>query len=445
MTDSKKTWVIGIADDLEVKNPEREYPETPRYHKPLESRPAAPAASAQSARPVAKAVPRPAAEPPRSRRMQYALLVLLTYLLGPFALLLTTAGRRDRVAVVAGIVAAAGLVAMAMYRAQLLAMAGAGWAAIGIGLLLAALVFVVFSAWARALQVTRAPDQAARVRDGQSLPYWLRKPWVMGLLSLVAPGAGMLLAGRTWRAATVLWSAFIAVLAAVTLMHASWWWGIAHGEASGVVQPGRIEMMLVVAAALLVLSFVGWIAQALEGVRQGLLASGRSGTGRGDRMAVALGVALLALFVAASPARLAGELDYRADLLHGEGYRIIPLGLTLTAQRLDPGRPAYAVQASRLYAELGMTDRAVRTMDHLRAEVEPVLAALELPEAGVRTRETPARDPEAELRMIFAVDEGASPPVAGADPAQPKPVVDPDLGRSLQGVMMGSMSPIDPK
>lgn len=466
MTEHDKTWVIGITDDLGIQNPDQEQRTPTRRHVPLETRLEPPAAPHPAPRPAPRPAARPAPELPRSRRLQYATLVLLTYLLGPFALLLTTAGRRDRVAVIAGCAAAIGAVAMGFYRGRLLASVGAGWAAVGLGLLVAALVLVAFSAWARALQVTRAPDQATRLRDAQTLPHWLRRPWVMGALSLIGPGAGMLLAGRTWRAATVLWSAFAAVLATVTLVEASWWWGIAHGESPGLLRPAHVELMFVGAGIVLALSFVGWIAQALEGVRQGLLAAGRSGSGRGDRAALALGFALLAMFIAVSPARIASELDYRADRLQLDGYRIIPLGLTLGAQRLDPARPAYAVQASRLYAELGMTDQAVRTIEHLRAEVEPVLAALELPATGpepaATPRATPLDRPAIQPPTMLAAQTEPAPAPADSAPAAPsdsildqleiagdqaeaEPQAEPEVVRTLQSALMGSMAPPDPQ
>ncbi len=451
MSDSNKTWVIGITDDLDIKRTEAK-PQTAVL------RPVTPRTPAESAPPPPRPQPRIEPAAPRRHRLQYAHLLLLTYLLGPFAMWLTPAGRRDRSAALLGSAAGAAGLAMILGRESLLAGVGAGWAAMGLAALAAVVIGTGFSAWARAIYLTRAEDRTRRQTNQKSLPTWLRRPWVLGVLGSLGPGAGLLLAGRYKHAALTLWLLSIGVLAAVVLAHGGWLWKIANGPAAGALQPPHVEWLLLLAGAAVAVSVLGWIVQALEGLRQGLKLAGRSTPGRADRTAMALLCVLCLLPVAGNPALVATQLDHSADRLAQEGLRIVPLGLTLAAQRLDPGRPEYTLQAGHLFAELGYAARARKCQERILFELQPVIAELEQQPAGGAIRHRPpvesetriARAETADARSPSVADTVAVGPASAPEPLAPAPAMDEAavrevLSRSLQAAMYGTFAIPDPE
>ena len=189
MSDSNKTWVIGITDDLELRRSGEEPPTPTRPMIRPVSRPL-------PTRAIARPQPRPVVNARPARQLHYALLVALTYLLGPFALVLTERGRRGRAWLIAGTVAGLAGIALTVWRVGILARVEASWTAVVLGGITSAVLMIGFSAWARALLLTRDPDASARKTRRQAFPTWLRKPAVLGGLGFVVPGLGLLLAGR---------------------------------------------------------------------------------------------------------------------------------------------------------------------------------------------------------------------------------------------------------
>ncbi|MBU8871553.1 MAG: hypothetical protein KOO60_11875 [Gemmatimonadales bacterium] len=351
MSESKKTWVIGITDDLEIMESNEE-PITPTRIK------VKPLVRPLMKRQVTRAQPRPVVKPVPRRPMHYALLVMLTYLLGPFALLLTGRGRQNRTWLFTG--CSSGLVGLGLMvgRGSIMAGIESGLAIVMLGLLTVLVVMAGFSAWARALVLTKDPDPAVRAMQHQAFPSWLHKPWVLGSLGFLAPGLGLLLAGRARRAAAVLWACQLGVLAGLVVLHARWIWQVNVSSDIGALDPNRLEVIFMGAALACLLSGMGWVGLALEGGRQAASAHGGSRLPRGDWYSLAL-VASLAVFAfTADPVMVAEGLDAQGQRLQELGYRVIPLTMSVAAHRCDPSRARYAIQAVDLYAELGHGDKA---------------------------------------------------------------------------------------
>lgn len=411
MAENEKTWVIGITDDLVTKKPTAEPPAAtrPPFRSP---------ARATVSRPTVRVQPKPPVKAQAHRRMHFALVLALTYLLGPFALLLTSGGRQARGWLVAGLGSGLAGIGMVVWRGRILSAVDVGWALV----LLAAAVSLVsllwFSAWARALTMTWEPDAAIRRERSERLPQWLKRPLTSGALGFLVPGLGLLLAGRVRRAAIVLWLGQLPVLAGVALMLSPWAWNVNRNSALGAIDPSLLESLFLVAAAALVLAIIGWIAQALEGGRQALRIRGVMPAGRGDRYALALVASLVIVAVVYDPAPLAQSLDEHAGQLRESGLKVIPLAFTLAAHRCDPAQSRYAIQAMGLYEELGRFDRA----EALRADLDRNL----VPFVNLVLRERPMRD--AEHEFIYVRSE----PVKGA--AAVPEVVD----ATLQGTPMES-------
>jgi hypothetical protein len=361
MSHEEKIHVIGAGDVLDVRDHPRKATTAPTT--PLTAR----APHATPVRTVAYAPPveRSTSPAERAPSMHYALLIALTWLLGPAALLLTPAGRRGRGWVALGLVAAASaLVILLVPYAAFVPVTGLStplaWS------VLAALATIGgFTAWARAVQLA-----SAALPPLHKLPRLLRSRAGVFVLGLLAPGAGMLASGGRLRAGLWLWLLWPAALGLAVLRSAAGMWEHLAMTLANSAAADLLEVSILVSAGAVVVGVLVWVAQALEGARR-LAPVPALSRHRGDWFAVALGVSCAALAVGGNPGHVARELGDAALVLRAEGLTIIPLQLSLAADRLDPSRAEYAVQAIALHEARGDHARAAA----LRARLDEGLAS----------------------------------------------------------------------
>jgi len=355
MSEDRKTWMIEPGDVLDVMTPKRKQPATVQVNKQYRSAPR-PTPPASAIEPVKR---RPTVAPPAKSKLHFATLVALTYLLGPLAIGLTPRGRRQKGMI--GLAAASALATAILVLGKFAGLVEGGrvgsvwlW-----GALAAIAVIGGFTVWARALHLVG--------REGiphlNKMPHWLRRGRTISGLGLLAPGSGLLLSGRSDRAAIVLWLLWPVALAAVILLNASGLWNH-HLDSGWLASSGpQLEVIFMIAAGFLALGFLGHIAQALEGMRQVLVEPGLKTRVKGDYYALAVVASVVVMVVVANPVQMANQLDVGGDILREDGFQVIPLQLTLAASRLDPSKPEYSLQAMELYADLGQAEKsaALRT------------------------------------------------------------------------------------
>ncbi len=350
MSENRKTWMIEAGDVLEVMTPNRKQPATVQVHKqqPSAPRPTPPAPATESAKRRLKTAA------PAKPRMHFAMLVALTYLLGPLAIMLTPRGRQQKIMVgLAGVSVAATVILVLERFAGLSQGSGFGSAWLWLTLLVIA-VIGGFTVWGRALHLVGHEG----IPQVNRLPHWLRRAWAISGLGLIAPGSGLLLSGRSDRAAIALWMLGPAVLATLILLNTTNLWGYHVNQGWLAASGPGLEIAFITAAGLLALGFLGHIAQALEGMRQVLVEPGLKTRVKGDYYAVAVMVSVVVLAVVANPVRMANQLDVGGDILREDGFQVIPLHMTLAASHLDPSKPEYSLQAMELYADLGQSAKA---------------------------------------------------------------------------------------
>lgn len=326
-------------------------------------------------------------------RMHYALLLALTWLCGPAALLLTPAGRRHRGWLALGLSAtAAGAFLLVVPYARLVAWTGLStplaWSS------LAALATAGgFSAWARAVLLA-----GTRLPPPHRLPRLLRSRAGVGAIGLLAPGCGLLAGSGRWHAALWLWALWPAALGAMALRAGPDMWRHLATTIPDRAATDLLEHALLLSAVAVLLGALAWLVQALEGARR-VAPVPALGRGRGDWFAVALGLSCLALAVGGSPGRAARHLGDAAAILQAEGLTVIPLHLAQAAQRLDASRSEYAVLAIALHEQRGDAARAAAVRDRLEQGVAGYVA--------LRARGGTGSGP------------GRGATAAGLDPAQP--------------------------
>jgi len=364
MPKSQKVWII---DDESA--PDKWIPDTPPSTGREESaRLTTRAPRTGSARsPVSRSHGSGPAYRPPTTNWSWGALLAMTYLLGPLAHLLTSEGRRRKIW--CGLAVGAGMMGLAM---ALLWRDALEWhmASSLVALLwfVTALLVILMgvTVWARALHLAGTVDGFS----AHHLPRWVRKPAILVLLGLLLPGLGLIVAGYPRRAAGALWLVCPLAQAVLVLSHASWLWQW-DGRVGQVIPGFSLEIVLLAATILLVTGILAWLVQALEALR---LVTQATGPRRGRHrawIAVALVVAVAGFCVKFDPAATASDLDRYAAYLQGQGYRLIPLSLTLGAMHLDPSRPAYVIHTSELYAETGRHDRAVSLRNALAAKWQP--------------------------------------------------------------------------
>ena len=289
-------------------------------------------------------------------------LLVATYLLGPFALLLTPQGRCDRKwsfsALLAG---AAGLFLLIRWGSVQTRMA-VGESSVMWFIAAGVVIGLCLATWSRAVVLTGRMLGAPQTRR---LPYWLRQPWATGLAGLVVPGLGHLIAGRARRAAAALCLLGPTLLAALILTHADRLWlgyqALGVNASSGLA----LERVFILAAATVVLGGMTWIALALDSARLQGVVPALCRRQRGDWFAGALVLTLIVSAVALRPAGMAQRLDHYAVALQDEGLQLVPLWLERSAAELDPAQPIYMLRCADLYTALGQTGRAASLRESL--------------------------------------------------------------------------------
>lgn len=301
------------------------------------------------------------------RRLHFALLTPLTFLLGPFAILLTPEGRGKRDWAVLGTVMGFLMAATVVWGRDLVARVATGPMLGPLLVLFVSVLVVGFWTWSRAVYLAGLKRPA-----NHKLPRWFTRVTTVGLFGLAMPGMGLLAAGRSRRAALVLALTGLPVAALFLLGAVDLWWpSILAGES--VMSPVQFEKLLLAAALVLVLGVLGWVAQALEGARLFQLETGAPKGRRGDIYGLALLGALAALFATAEPAPVARYLGREAQSLRAEGYGIIPLTMVRTAALLDPGRTDYVVTELEILEEMGKPAPAAELRHRLENDLAPYL------------------------------------------------------------------------
>lgn len=354
MIEDKKTWMIEAGDVMDTMTPDKKQPATVQVNKRYNKAPG-PAATHHAAPPAtAPAKRRKTQAPPVKSKLHFAHLLALTYLTGPLAIMLTPRGRREKPIVALAVISALATVGLIAARFGGLVQEARPASVWAWGALAAIAVIGSFTAWARALHLVGREG----VPHLNKLPHWLRQGWAISGLGLIAPGSGLVLSGRADRAAIIMWLLGPAVLAAVILANSMGIWQ--HHMSSGWLASSgpALEISLMIAGGLVALGFLGYVAQALEGMRQVLVEPGLKTSVKGDYYALAVVASVVVMVVIANPVQMAHQLDIGGDVLREEGFQTIPLQLTLAASHLDPGKPEYSMQAMELYAELGHTEKA---------------------------------------------------------------------------------------
>ena len=379
MSGSEKIWVIDVEEGPDPSLPGKAQSGTQRSHQKSST----------------------SRDKPRRERKYFVTLLGLTYLLGPLALLLTPQGRRNRIWLAAALGSGlAGLVMLWRWQ-DILSRIESGSPILFWSVVTSLVILTGFTTWARAIYLTGENAD----RPAQRWPRWLMKPWAIGGLGFLVPGLGLLLAGCRKRAVAVLWLYWPAVLSVLLLAHATWMWDWQRNSGVQTVSANTIEYIMMIAAMVAFLGVLGWIAQALDGARQVSSQYSAWVRPRSDWYAAALMGAIVVLAVVSEPASIAKRLDRLGGSLRREGYQVIPLCLTLTANRLDPSRPVYVMQAIELYDELGKSEAAARLQDELNEDMQPYLMMLR--ESGVYGRDiTPTSWPRYDLTTSRLATDG---------------------------------------
>lgn len=356
MYSNEKIYSIELGEDLDLLDHSRKQRAIPPAARP----------AARQAKKVAKAKPARESKP-HSRELQFAPLVFLSYLLGPFSVPLNPDHRNRRILMSLGLVSGMAGLGMLAGRGFVLDLVSKGWPLWQVALVATVVIVTAFSVWARNAQLVVQHHGQPRHR----LPAIFRKPWAVGLTGLAAPGLGLLLAGCARRGAAVIWSGCMVAASAMVLVGAPAIWAGNHAGQPGSLNPLVLEYVFMAAAVILLAGLIGWVAQALEGARQMMEEPGIRHRMRGDWYAAALLATLVGVALAWDPSTMAGHLDGGSVVLREQGYRLIPLEMSLAAHRLDPAPSQYAIRAMELSEELGRTEEAAA----LRSELDGNLAS----------------------------------------------------------------------
>jgi hypothetical protein len=194
-----------------------------------------------------------------------------------------------------------------------------------------------------------------------------RRPLLAGLVGLLAPGLGLLLAGRWIRSAATIVVVGLGATAALVLTRAPGWWH-AHREDGqpALIDDLALERILLGLAAVVTVGAIGWFVSALEA---GRLAAGprtvRAVSGA-DRVPAALLLALVALAVFFRPADLARGLDRATGTLSAHELRLTALATARAAAWLAPADPLLELRVAERLDALGRADAAATIRHRLR-------------------------------------------------------------------------------
>jgi hypothetical protein len=377
MYENEKIYSIEIGEVLEMPDPPKESPAIAPASQ-VSPRPSRPAL-----RPKSAPRPQPQVESkPPSGGLHFAPLMILTFLLGPFSVHLNPENRERKGLLTVGMIsgmACLGLFAGRGFILDIIGESGSLWPLAAIATLVGV---TVFSVWTRALYLAGKREGMPR----HKLPSLLRKPWAVGIVGLIAPGLGLLMAGCARRGAAVIWAGLPVAAAVIVLVNGMGIWSRNQVVQAAPIQPEILETIFMISAGILIAGLIGWIAQALEGARQMMGEPGIRHRMRGDWYAAALMCTLVGMAVVWDPPTAARYMDNSGIVLREKGFQVIPLHLTRGAHHLDPGPSEYGVQLLELYEDLGRRDEAVRLRKELDGNLASYLALVQTESGGLAMR-----------------------------------------------------------
>ncbi len=382
MYENEKIYSIEIGEVLEMPDPPKEPPAIAPVSR---AAPRAPK-SIPKPKPFPKPQPQVESKPP-SGGLHFAPLMILTFLLGPFSVHLNPENRERKWLLTIGMIS--GMASLGMFAGRgfildIIGESGSLWPLAAIAVLVGV---TVFSVWARALYLAGKRDGMPR----HKLPSVLRKPWAVGIVGLIAPGLGLLLAGCARRGVAVIWAGWPVAAAVIVLVNGMRIWSRNQGTETVFIQPEVLETIFMISAGILVAGLIGWIAQALEGARQMMGEPGIRHRMRGDWYAAALMCTLVGMAIVWDPPTTARHMDNSGIVLREKGLKVIPLHLTRGAHHLDPGPSEYAVRLLELYEDLGRRDEAVRLRKELDGNLASYLALVQTESGGLAMRSNAGR------------------------------------------------------
>lgn len=340
----------------------------------------------------------------RNRQQPSLLLVLISYILGPFALLVTRQGRKSKVwmwgALGFGI---ASVLIVWRWKAILSLLEGRGLAVVPVVLISALIILMSLAAWTRAIFIMGRRN----IMLPQILPKWIKRPGPVGALGLAVPGLGLIISGHPKRGAIAFWAVGTLILPVLVLSNATWLWNLHRG--AGTVAGDTLEILFLMMGALGLLAGLTWIVQALDGARLAEHRFIRSEGPRGDTAAFALLVAIIAFAVMFEPASVAKSLDRFAVSTRHEAYRIVPLYMELAAMRLDPSQPLFAMRAADFYDGLGRHDDARIIREDLYDRWKTCVSALRRNGLIEEDGSLSASDAQAVQQMLAGENETETP------------------------------------
>ncbi len=294
-----------------------------------------------------------------------------TYVLGPLAPFTSSRARRSRAwcaATVAGLIL---VIAAAWIWWREPAIIGRGDRAILIQIVALSVAALAWSAiWSAGLILA-----ARRCGEGPLARRNGRRPFTAGLVGLLAPGLGLLLAGHPWRAAVAGVLVWLGIVAAAMLTRAGGWWTEHTASATVLFTDLQIETLFLGLVGLVTLGLLVWLASALE---SGRLANGPRvvrHVSAADRVPLALVMALVAFGIFFRPLDAARELDRFSEELAAAGLRLAPLIPSRTAVMLAPAEPTLELRLADRYDALGRRDQATAIRDDLSQrwqQIQPI-------------------------------------------------------------------------
>jgi len=224
-----------------------------------------------------------------------------------------------------------------LMQTALLALAGAAWV----------------TAWSTALlRSGRASKTGLQSWHGR------RRPFVTGVLGLLAPGLGLLLLGSPQRGVLSLVLVSLGGLAAVVLLRAATFWSWHQAAADPLLTGLQLEAAFLTLGGLVTAGLLTWLISAFDGARLASLAPAGRRRSSADRVAMALLVALIALAIFFRPLDVARELDRATNGLAADGLRLIPLWTAKATVVLAPGEPEFALRLADRHEALGRNHEA---------------------------------------------------------------------------------------